>query len=53
MGGPSPGPPPTDPRGPSGDDVDWEAFEREFAAYVERGGERSGERSGDRPLAPD
>jgi len=23
--------------GPGGDDVDWDAFEREFAAYVERG----------------
>ena len=44
-GGPGDGPPPNDPPGPSGDDVDWDAFDREFAAYVDR--------SGERPLAPD
>jgi hypothetical protein len=29
---------PGDGPGPGGDDVDWDAFEREFAAYVERSG---------------
>jgi hypothetical protein len=44
-GGPSDGPPPDDPPGPAGDDIDWDAFEREFASYVDR--------SPERPLAPD
>ncbi len=36
-GGGGGGPDPDRPRdGPGGDDVDWDAFEREFAAYVER-----------------
>jgi hypothetical protein len=30
---------PGDGPGPGGDGVDWDAFEREFAAYVERGAE--------------
>src|SRR4051794_38559109 len=34
-GGPDDGGPGDGP-GPGGDDVDWDAFEREFAAYVER-----------------
>src|SRR4051794_19521559 len=34
-GGPDDGRP-SDGPGPGGDDVDWDAFEREFAAYVER-----------------
>ena len=34
-GGPDDGKPGDGP-GPGGDDVDWDAFEREFAAYVER-----------------
>jgi hypothetical protein len=35
-GGPDDGRP-SDGSGPGGDDVDWDAFEREFAAYVEYG----------------
>jgi uncharacterized membrane protein YgcG len=38
-GGPDDGGPSDGPGGPGGDDVDWDAFEREFAAYVE-GSER-------------
>jgi uncharacterized membrane protein YgcG len=34
-GGPDDGSP-SDGPGPGGDDLDWDAFEREFAAYVER-----------------
>jgi hypothetical protein len=34
-GGPDDGRPGDGP-GPGGDDVDWDAFEREFAAYVDR-----------------
>ena len=33
------------PAGANGDDIDWDAFEREFASYVDR--------SPERPLAPD
>jgi hypothetical protein len=43
-GGPGDGPPPDDPPGPSGDEIDWEAFDREFADYV---------RQSERPLATD
>jgi hypothetical protein len=35
-GGPDDGRPSDGPGGPGGDDLDWDAFEREFAAYVER-----------------
>jgi hypothetical protein len=44
-GGPGDGPPPSDPPGPSGDEVDWDAFDRQFADYVEK--------SEQRRLAPD
>lgn len=52
-GGPGPGPP-EDPT-PGGDGVDWDAFERDFAAYVDRsertdgGLERQAEPAGDSP----
>jgi hypothetical protein len=42
-GGPDDGGPGDGP-GPGGDGVDWDAFEREFAAYVERRGEPEPER---------
>jgi hypothetical protein len=35
-GGPDDGPPSDDGPGGGDDDVDWDAFEREFAAYVDR-----------------
>jgi len=35
-GGPDDGGPRDGPGGPGGDDLDWDDFEREFAAYVER-----------------
>jgi hypothetical protein len=34
--GPGDGPPGGDPPGGGDDDVDWDAFEHDFAAYVER-----------------
>jgi hypothetical protein len=43
-GGPDDGGRPSDGPGPGGDGVDWDAFEREFAAYVERGPEPDRER---------
>jgi len=46
-GGPDDGRP-SDGPSPGGDDVDWDAFEREFATYVER----SGRPEPDRRLEP-
>jgi hypothetical protein len=43
-GGPDDGGRPSDGPGPGGDGIDWDAFEREFAAYVERGREPERER---------
>jgi len=34
--GPDDGGPSDGPSGPGGDDVDWDTFERDFAAYVDR-----------------
>jgi hypothetical protein len=42
-GGPDDGRP-SDGPGPGGNDVDWDAFERDFAAYVERRAEPEPER---------